>query len=305
MKIIKYIAILILAFGLTGCQQDISYDVDEIEEIQLAITGGPIEDYHYVLKEKENIQEALDVAKMLEDYKSPAIETWMVDIEYAIINKNGHEKKMTYKNIRPYDELFETVLQSNEVRIQEMDLYKIDSSKITSIILSNIAKEPIVIERASDEIWLEEFIENLKNYCLSEQYFDENRVTNPSCYVDIQLITEPDATANASEPIESYFIASDNEEGMELLRRKGIYEELLVMPEDIETMTLQQWDKQIVVTDQQLMQCVLEHYRDYHTNKSKIEVEYTLKEGHDRSRTQYGSLLKDEIPKEVEALFRD
>ena len=121
MKIIKYIVILMVVLSLMGCQQDISYNPEDIEEIQLAIIGGPIEDYHYVLKEKENIEEALNVAKVLEDYKSPAIETWLVDIGYTIVNKNGHKKEIVYKDIRPYDELLETVLQSNEVRTQEMD----------------------------------------------------------------------------------------------------------------------------------------------------------------------------------------
>lgn len=108
-------------------------DKPVITWVKLTFEGNPIESYEITLKEQENINQCMEIYQKLEDYESPKVKTWFEDVTFEIKIRDGRVEKKTFKKIRPVDDIFEKVFNSNEVKKQRNKIFEVKNTEVSKI----------------------------------------------------------------------------------------------------------------------------------------------------------------------------
>ena len=287
-KIISASILLLLStFLLIGCSEK-NVKLDDIKTITLNFEGNPVNSYSCVLNDKQNIEESIRIYNELLSYKSPDIETWKEDITYTIECNDGKVKTKVFKNIRPVDDIFEKVFTSMEVRRQWESIFRVNEDSIENIkLISRQKKKEITLSDSND---IKKIIDSIRNF--------EETVDNDKDYLvigDIEFYNKDE------ENIGEVVIVREDKDTVNILDELGILSDIAIQPTDIENIVLENEDDiEADITNEDIIQIVLDNYYDNTTSDSVISVQINLK--NDETK-MHGSFYKDNVPEIIENLF--
>lgn len=294
-KLMVIIVALIVIFNclLIGCNRSNNNNIGEIKTVTLSFDGNPIDSYSCKLVEKENIEESMKIYDKLLTYNSPDVDTWKEDITYKIEYSNGKIKNKTFKGIRPVSDLYEHVFDSLEVRKQWEDIFKVKNNDIKNIkLISNQKRKEItIVDR--------KYIDKIVN---SVRIFEENKDIKYNNYF---IVCDIEFYNKSNEKLGNTFVFREDEKTNKILKELNIISDLIVVPEDIESMELKnESNKRIIaVEDYDTMKIVLDNYNNgFNYKNSIISVHIDLK--NDDRKHMYGSFYKSEVPAFIEKLFK-
>ena len=280
---------------LVGCGKDSSPQLkaDHIKKIDINIINTVEGNTSFEVEKTENIAEAVRVANLLEDYRSPEISTWFVDVVYYITFDDGSIGQVEYENIRPYTDIFSNLFQTLEVRRQREYILYTDIADIENAVLTSPMKGSIILDGETQKELLQKLVISLKEFYNTESVIGENWVYNNAKGLQVTfnnekgscLIYAADAPTNA------------------LLFQVGIGQKLIVTADDIVSMVVHKNGKRIEITQPELQEIVLANYREGWSTKSEISVEYVLKNTKGAHLDQYGSFYTGQVPQEIAVLF--
>lgn len=285
-----FIILGIIIFGIFISYIIKTYNTSNITEINLNLITGSNqgETQKYIFKEQENIIELLEIEKKLRSFKSEDdINCPYTSIEINIVYTAGKKIQKTYK-IKPYEKLFENLLNSMEARKQSIPLLYENVSNVDKIILRAPYPKTNFIE-IRDKQLIDEIIVGLREYYLSDKILDK-RSLSPLVSIGIDFYIPG-----------SYKIFNDNEKIINLLKEQDMYDELAITSLDIKDMYITKGNKKVEIKDKKLMDLILESSCNGSGYESSIYVNATLNASDDNKI--YASILKNNIPQEIEKLL--
>ena len=263
-----------------------------IDKLTLTYGHEGYEEKTIVLENSENIKSAMKQAAMLPYYHNKYItgsyRMLPFEINYNIEYSGGENINVKFYNIYDFDELFKKVLFSQEVKMQTMNLFNEEISKYRYIKLSNNMMEDIIIDRYSDENFVNELIKICRDDELEKDfnnYYD--KTYNP--YNGVEIYFSDDSSKN----FESFYYINlvDNEKFRELFEKNSLYDKLISPLSNIESLIIYDDEgKEIPIIDDNLKLDILENFSDGTTNDSIIGVKIVFKELKAKRNEYYGSL---------------
>lgn len=289
---------VLVSFLFTGCGEMTKLQGDTIEKIEITIIS-PIEgNSSFTVEQPENVQIAADIANLLQNYKSAEVDTWFVDVTYAITNKDGSTQQMTYRNIRPYTDIFAPLFQTLEVREQREYILYTEIDQMKSAVITSPIKGSIILDSGKDKILLEQIVFSLKEF-----YHQESNTDNSLVYNNAKGLKISFHNASGNEAGSCLIYPADTKTNA-ILQQAGIAAQLIVRAEDIVSMVIHKDGKYVDIRDSALQELVLSsYYEGWSAMDSEISVEYVLKNTKGAHLDQYGSFFKGKIPFQIQALF--
>ncbi len=242
-------------------------------------------------KEKENIDKAIEIEKTLNTRGTSNITFGNYrTIEYDIIYKNGKSITKIYKNIYPVDEIFKELIESEEYKKQTYDIYNekiYESDKIT-LFLNHYNNRRVDINDMEKIIKIIDLLQ--EEYLLNDinEYINDEHINN--------IVVEFD---NDFMNISNYILNSTSEKVIETLMETGVYDTLMILPDDIDGFSINNGNNKIYVKDKEIIKIILDLSLPYSTGKTVFTYEGTTLNGD----IVYGTFLENNVPEEISKLF--
>lgn len=244
-------------------------------------------------REKENIDKALEIEELLKkNLLSLGTFGNYRTIEYNIIYKDGKSITKKYNNVYPVHKIFEELIESEEYKKQTYDIYDEKIYNIDKVILylKEINDKQIEI---NDKEKICKIIKLLQEEYLSNnisKYINDNHINNIEVEFGSELIT-----------LSSYILNFNSLKVSETLKEIGVYEELIISSDDIESFTISKGNEKINVKDKKIIQIILDLAQPYSSGESIVTCQATTIDG----CTVYGTFFKNNVPEEIEKLFEN
>ena len=242
-------------------------------------------------KEKENIDKAIEIEKTLNTRGTSNITFGNYrTIEYDIIYKNGKSITKIYKNIYPVDEIFKELIESEEYKKQTYDIYneKIYGTDKITLFLNHYNNRRVDI---NDMEKITKIIDLLqKEYLLNDinEYINDEHINNIVVEFDNDFIN-----------LSNYILNSTSEKVIETLKETGVYNTLMILPNDIDGFSINNGSNKIYVKDKEIIKIILDLSLPYSTGKTVFTCEATTLDGN----IVYGTFLENNVPEEISKLF--
>lgn len=254
--------------------------------LHVKISMGNI-NHLYLFKNPKNIETFLALEKYFEHYQNIMnSQKNTVEVRYGY----GLNYEKSYHNI-PYD-LFNELLNTTEALKQKQYMLTDDIDNVSKITLKShiIEEKSIIIE---DSNLINQIISFLKEYYNSPN-FNNNSINYRLIHVCISI----------EDSISSFVIYSDYKKFFEFLKENNLYNDLLILPEHIESIEVIKGDCSKKITDKYLIEEILEKAYDGYNNNSeyylKCKIDSTINSNHN---ILYCSFSKDTVPFNVKYLF--
>lgn len=284
---------LLIALVFAGCLEESINSNQEINSIVISFSGNPVDNYSYKLTEKENIIEAMRIYQDLKTYKSPKITTWFEDVTFEIEAHDGRTQTRTFKKIRPVNDIFKEIFNSLEVREQAVPVIMVNHTDVEKLTVYSPKTGKMIV--FDEENHIEKILLSLQNYYRSDAVTNNEHLYSVA---ELEIYDKSGSNSGLGQ------LFREDKNTIEAIKNLGEIEDIIIRPSDIDTMTLTHDDKTIEISEESIMQIVLDNYVGFHSRASVISVEYHLKEAKGNRLDWHGSFLKDQIPNEIEGLFK-
>lgn len=266
---------------------------EDISSVTLTVGGAGQQEHTIVtFNNSENFKYFLAIEKELDKYdpKKHMISTWKLDVKFEYHLANGETITREYKGIRPVDEFLRDIYNSQEYKEQTIPLFKLDKGEIKKVKFDSYMNK---YEFTTDDPALINTVyENLLEYYQEHEYLGgENDYT----------IASAELLNVSGESLAEGPILRGCKGWEALFNYHYKFRKLKYWAKDIKEVQLNKDDIFIQVTEAQIIQEVLDTYKNGHTSKSVVSVEIIPQDS--SARHLYGSYEKDNVPEAVNKLF--
>ena len=266
---------------------------EDIQSVTLTV-GGPEQEEHTVVefRDTDTFEHFLTIEKQLDRYKPKdhIIKTWKLDVKFEYHLTNGETVIREYKGIRPVDEFLKDLYNSQEYKEQTIPLFKLDKGEVKKVKFdSPLNKYEFTTD---DSVLINSAYENLLQYYQEHDYFGGE---------DDYLIARVELLSSAGDKLAEGPILRGDRNWVPLFNSHYKFRKLKYWAKDIAEVQLKQGDHLIKVTEPQLIQEILDTYKDGHTSKSLVSVEIIPQDS--SARHLFGSYEKDNVPEAIDKLF--
>lgn len=247
----------------------------------------------YTFYEKENINIALDKEKLLRTYISPNGTFGVYQtIEYKVFYNNGKIIKKKYNNVYPVDKIFKPLFNSEEYKKQAIFLFKDEAFEVDKLTLYIEPMRTKYIEITDKEL-IKGLIIALREYYLTTDELLEEYDINHINTIETEF-------SKNSYVYACYAITPNNTEGLELLKKVGIYNDLVVNANNIENMAIFNGDVRVDIYDKELIQIIIDSAGREGRGTTVMHFVAKTKDNFEIT----GNFYKNQVPEKIEALFK-
>lgn len=295
MSLIKKLTLtltLIIIFIITACGT-IQVKEEDIQSVTLTV-GGPEQEEHTIVtfQDPDNFKHFLAIEQVLNKYdpKKHMIKTWKLDVKFEYHLTNGQTITREYKGIRPVDEFLKDLYNSQEYKEQTIPLFKLDKGDIKRVKFDSYLKNYEFT--TDDSVLINMVYENLLQYYQEKDYLAND---NNLLIAHVNLLNEADAELAGGS------ILREDKNWDLLFSSHYKFRKLKYWAKDIKEVELKQGDHLIQITEPQIIQEILDTYKNGHTGQSQISVEIIPLDT--SARHLFGSYEKGNIPDSISRLF--
>lgn len=265
--------------------QEAFLDTDKASEVKLQIGGEQAREV--TLTEKANISETIRVFRELQKYKKNDYKCEAQDVKIQIKLSTGETDYWIFKGIRPVEDYFINIFNSLEYKRKSLPIFNVKKEDIKKVKFEASKKE-YVTELAEKEI-IDKAFENAIKHYETVNYYGEQNFYGSGCVYFYD---------NKGNELARGLILRSDTQWNELYGKYEAIRKIKINPEDISRITItdDRAGKEIVISEKNLKQKVLDTYYDGATSQSIITVRLDFAIKNTSNASLYGSYRKGEIP---------
>ncbi|MTI68887.1 MAG: hypothetical protein FH751_01360 [Firmicutes bacterium] len=288
---ILFIIMISLVLNLYGCDKKNSLKAEEISKVKIIFSEKSSEGKHCIeLSQNENIKKMLNTYKKLKT-KENFYDKTGCKIKVQYVMKSGKLINDSYK-LENVDGIFKDIFNTLEVKKQTIDIFKINPSNIKKVKFESPLDRKVW--ESNDIKVIKKAYENTLIHFKNRNYYGKR---------DFFKLAYVDFFNNEGQIIAGGLVLRKDNQWDQMFRDYPEFNELLISPKEVKNvkLTTRKRNKKITVTDDEIIEKIINTYKIGSTNKSEVSVEIVLK--NDFRTHLYGSYNKGEIPNFISDLL--